>query len=127
MNRGLDIFFVVLHTSVMAFNLFGWIPKKTRKANLTLLLLTGIFWAVIGPVFFAFGYCPLTDWHWDVLREMGVKDLPNSYVKYLADRLTGLDFDAKLVDIFTGISYLTALLVSVTINSRDFIRKRKKR
>jgi len=44
--------------------------EKTRKANLILLLLTGLSWFGLG-IFYGWGYCPLTDWHWKVLRELG--------------------------------------------------------
>lgn len=81
-------------------------------------------WAVIGPLFYGFGYCPLTDWHWDILHSLGETNLPSSYVKYLADRLTGLDFDPGRIDLATGISYVAALMISVGINTRDFLRRR---
>ncbi|HPF94086.1 MAG TPA: DUF2784 family protein, partial [Tenuifilaceae bacterium] len=62
----LDVFFVAFHTLLIAFNLFGWIWWRTRKANLITLLLTGLSWIGLG-LFFGIGYCPLTDWHWQVL------------------------------------------------------------
>jgi len=116
----LDIFFVVLHTSIILFNLFGWIWKKTRKFNLVLLLITGSSWLFLGLIVGTLGYCPLTDWHFSVLNKLGISDLPSSYVKYLADRLTGLDFSSSLVDNVTLYSFLAALGFSVFFNIRDF-------
>ena len=122
MYRFLDIFFVIFHTSVVIFNLFGWIWKKTRRANLYLLLLTGASWGGLG-LFYGLGYCPLTDLHFRVLEKMGIYNLPNSYIKYLADRITGLSFNQDLVDSLTLYFYLAALVTSLVIN---YIDKRKR-
>ena len=120
----LDIFFVVFHSFLIIFNLFGWIWRKTRVWNLITLLLTGASWLILGWIVSAFGYCPLTDWHFRVLAELGNYDLPDSYIKYLADRLTGLDFDAGLVDKVTLLSFLASLLVSLVLNIRDYLRSK---
>ncbi|MCK5838377.1 MAG: DUF2784 family protein, partial [Bacteroidales bacterium] len=65
-----DTFFIIFHTALTLFNLFGWIWQKTRKLNLIILLLTGFSWFGLG-IFYGIGYCPLTDWHYRVLRKMG--------------------------------------------------------
>jgi hypothetical protein len=120
----LDIFFVVFHTGIIIFSLTGWIWKKTRKWNLIVLGLIGCSWLFLGMIVGMPGYCPLTDWHFDVLEKLGRTDLPYSYVKYLADRLTGLDFNANLVDDATLWSYIAALVVSLGLNLRDFWNSR---
>lgn len=113
----LDYFFIGFHTLLILFNVFGWIWKKTRKLNLILLLLTGLSWTLLG-IFYGFGYCPLTDWHFKVLRKLGEHDLPNSYIKYLVDRLLGLDVNADLVDQLTLIVFIVALAISLILNLR---------
>ncbi len=121
----LDIFFVIFHTSIIFFNLFGWIWRKTRKFNLVLLLITGSSWLFLGLIVGTLGYCPLTDWHFSVLNKLGISDLPSSYVKYLADRLTGLDLSPSLVDNVTLYSFLAALAISIFLNLLDYRRKKK--
>ncbi|MCX6335330.1 MAG: DUF2784 family protein [Bacteroidia bacterium] len=121
----LDIFFVVFHTSIIIFSLTGWLWKKTRKWNLILLALIGCSWLFLGLIVGVLGYCPLTGWHFDVLEKLGRTDLPYSYVKYLADRLTGLHFDAKLVDNATLYSFLAAFVISIVFNIRDVVRRRR--
>ena len=123
--RILDIFFVVFHTSIILFNLFGWIWRKTRIYNLILLILTGASWLILGLLVGTLGYCPLTDWHFNVLNKLGASDLPSSYVKYLADRLTGLNFDSSLVDRVTLYAFLAALGLSLFFNIRDFFAGRR--
>jgi Protein of Unknown function (DUF2784) len=122
--RILDIFFVLFHTSLIFFNLFGWIWRKTRILNLLLLGLTGASWLFLGLIVGTLGYCPLTDWHFNVLNKLGESGLPSSYVKYLADRLTGLDLNPSLVDHITLYAFLTALIISLVLNIRSYILKR---
>lgn len=118
MYAALDVFFLVFHTGWVVFNLVGWMWKKTRRANLVTLLLTGGSWVGLG-MWYGYGYCPCTDWHWQVRRAMGDDDLPRSYMKFLVDVLTGLDVGAALVDAVTVIGFVTALSVSAVLNGRD--------
>lgn len=119
----LDYFFVVFHTVLIAFNLFGWLWPGTRKLNLASLILTLLSWFVLG-IWYGFGYCPCTDWHWQVRAALGKYDMPASYIKFLLDKFTGMDWNAALVDGLTVASLLIAVCCSVIVNSKD--RKRKK-
>jgi hypothetical protein len=115
MLKFLDIFFVVFHTALVIFNLFGWIFKKTRLLNLVTLLLTGLSWFVLG-LFYGMGYCPFTDWHFSILEKMGKEISSTSYIQYLIDRLFDVWFSRQLVDRVTLISYIVALILSVYMN-----------
>lgn len=122
MLKLLDFFFTVFHTILILFNLFGWIFPATRRLNLIVLLITGGSWFILG-LFYGIGYCPLTDWHFQVLENSGYTDLPNSYVTFLIQRFTGHTPNQQLTDTVTMICYFTALVVSVVLN----LRKRKLR
>jgi len=111
----LDIFFVVFHTSLILFILFGWIWKPLRKWNLLAILLTAGSWTILG-IFYGFGYCPLTDWHFNILIKTGHTNLPSSYIKYLADRIAGQDFNPHLVDAMTLWGLILALVISLILN-----------
>lgn len=117
----LDYFFLIFHTSLSLFNVLGWIWQKTRRYNLALLLLTGSSWVFLG-IFYGFGYCPLTDWHWHVLHELGRHDLPASYITYLLERLTGADLPGQHVDMAVAGSFAAALALSAWLNIRDYRR-----
>jgi hypothetical protein len=121
--RLLDIFFVLFHSSLVLFNLLGWIWKKTRLANLITLAVTGASWLFLGLLVGTLGYCPLTDWHFSVLSRLGETGLPNSYMKYLVDRLTGLDVSPQLVDSVTLWTFVAALSISLVLNIRDKRRR----
>ena len=120
--RFLDVFFTVFHTFVILFNLFGWIWKCTRKANLICILLTAGSWLILG-IFYGLGYCPLTDWHFDVLERLGHTELPSSYISFLVNRLTGLHPDQGLVDAVTVWGLVVALAASVFMNFRNRVAK----
>jgi len=88
--------------------------------------LTGLSWIVLGFIVGAIGYCPLTDWHFKVLIKLGENDLPSSYIKYLSDRLTGLDLNEAFVDKITLCVFIAAFSISLFLNFRDFLRSGKK-
>jgi hypothetical protein len=118
----LDIFFTVFHTCLVLFNLFGWIWKKTRLLNLITLLVTAGSWSILG-IFYGFGYCPLTDWHFSVLEKLGYTNLPDSYLSFLFTRLTGLTIDQSLVDAVTLWGLIVALVISLYLNIRHWIKR----
>ena len=120
----LDKFFFVFHSFIIVFNLFGWIWEKTRVANLIMLLLTAFSWFILG-IWYGFGYCFCTDWHYQVRMKLGYFDMPSSYVKFLIDSLTGLDINAKLADTFTFTFFLLALIASILTNMQDWRNRRQ--
>jgi len=122
MLQFLNIFFLVFHSVLILFNLFGWIWKPLRKANLVTLLLTAGSWFILG-IFYGFGYCPFTDWHYDVLYKLGPTQLPDSYIQYLLETFFHLDVSQKTTDTFTLLGLVLALICSVYVN---FFRRRTK-
>ncbi|MGE3801807.1 MAG: DUF2784 domain-containing protein [Candidatus Kapaibacterium sp.] len=122
----LDIILFTFHAALVAFNLFGWLPKRTRPAHLYTILLTLASWSLLG-LFCGFGYCPLTDYHWDVKRQLGETNLPTSCIEYYLDRLTPFDWDASVVDPLVLTLTLTALTGSLLLNWNDWKKRREER
>ena len=123
MYHFLDAFFVAFHTGLIGFNLVGWAWQRTRRLHFIAICATLLSWFGLGVVY-GWGYCPLTDWHWDVKRAMGESALPASWVKYYLDRLTGVAWDAGVVDILVIGSAFGAFSVSLALNLRDSLRRR---
>jgi len=117
----LDIGFALFHSALIAFNLTGWAFRKTRRVHLVVISLTILSWVGLG-FFYGFGYCPCTDWHWDVKRALGETALPASWVKYYVDWLTGKNCNPDLVDIAVGVLGFGALIVSIVLNAKDWRR-----
>lgn len=124
LDEGLNLFFFVFHSGLILFNLLGWAWKKTRRANLILLLLTVLSWFVLG-IWYGFGYCPCTDWHWQVRDRLGHTVMSPSYLVFLIRTFTGLEVDKNLVDVFAVSFLLSALAASAYVNIRDIRRSGK--
>ncbi|MEX2232187.1 MAG: DUF2784 family protein [Cyclobacteriaceae bacterium] len=116
-----DKFFYIFHVALIIFNLFGWIPKSLRRWNLLTLLMTAFSWFVLG-IFYGFGYCFFTDWHWQVREKLGYATDSNSYIHFLLTQLTPLSVREDVVDLFTGVLFFLALLISVYVNVRSMRR-----
>lgn len=114
----LDILFLVFHSILILFNLFGWIWKKTRRLNLLTLLITGFSWIGLG-LFYGLGYCFLTDLHWRVLEKLGESNISDSYIQYLFNRILGIQISAYFTDYLTVILFFIALIMSVYFNLRN--------
>ena len=122
MDRFLDKFFFVFHSSWILFLLFGWAWKKTRRANLAVILLTAFSWFILG-IWYGYGYCPSTDWHWRVRARLGYVDLPTSYTKFLIDSLTGWNVSQTFVDMLTLVLLVLAFGASLYLNLKDWRKK----
>ncbi len=111
----LNILFTVVHIALTLFNLTGWLWPKTRKLHLITLSLTILSWFLLG-IWHGWGYCPLTDWHWDVKQQLGETNLPNSFIKYYADKITGQDIAANLIDKITVGGLIFAIAGAMLVN-----------
>ncbi|MDZ7807339.1 MAG: DUF2784 domain-containing protein [Gracilimonas sp.] len=115
----LDYFFVVFHLLLIAFNLIGWIWRKTRRLHLYVISATIFSWLGLGA-FYGWGYCPCTDWHWQVKRALGEAGLPSSYIKYYLDQMFGFSWDTFTVDVLVAALGIGAFLVSIVANYREW-------
>jgi hypothetical protein len=125
MYQLLNHFFFFFHTVVILFNTFGWIPRRTRRWNLLTLGITAFSWFVLG-IWYGWGYCFCTDWHWQVREELGYHDTSRSYIHFLVLQLTGVNFDPRLVETVTMIVFTLSVICSVILNMRWFVSTRTK-
>ncbi|HEX6190937.1 MAG TPA: DUF2784 domain-containing protein [Chitinophagaceae bacterium] len=119
----LDIFYTLIHLAIIGFNLLGWIWPRTRKAHLIVVAATAASWFILG-IWFGWGYCPVTDWQWNVKEKLGERDLPSSFITYIAEKATGKDFSDGFVNIITLIVFLVIILITIYLN---FFAKRGRR
>ena len=111
----LDAFLTLVHLVIIGFNLFGWIWPATRKAHFVCVLATAASWFLLG-IWFGRGYCPVTDWQWRVKEQLGEQNLPASFIKYYADKISGQSISSSLIDLATVITFAIAALFSVYVN-----------
>ncbi|MFC1669697.1 DUF2784 domain-containing protein [Spirochaetota bacterium] len=117
----LDYFFLVFHTSFTLFNVFGWIWKKTRKAHFITLALTAFSWFVLG-IWYGWGFCFCTDWHWYVRQMLGRPIKSWSYIHFLILEITGIDMNPDLVDRSTMAIFALSVIASFYFNFKDWKR-----
>lgn len=121
----LDWFFFIFHFLFVIFVLTGWIWKKTRPWNLVCILLTLSSWFLLGLIY-GIGFCPFTEWHWQILDRLGRTNLPDSYISYLLIRSTGLTLPQNLVDTATVLGGIISFIISLVLNIRDRIKSKNK-
>ena len=122
MLQFLDILLFATHFVVMMFIILGWIWPKTRKAHLILLAATLLSWFVMG-YWKGWGYCILTDWEWDIKRELGETNLPSSYTAYIFNSILGLNLSRIVVDYITALGLLFGVVMAIYFT---WLKKSKK-
>ncbi len=122
-NEALNIFFFVFHTAFTLFNVVGWIFPRTRRLHLITIALTAFSWFILG-IWYGWGYCLCTDWHWNIREDMGFDDQSRSYIHFLIFHLTGINFNPRLVENLTLIIFLLSAVLSIWLNIKD--RKKNK-
>ena len=117
----LDILFTLLHLVIIFFNLLGWIFPSTLRLHFYSIMLTVFCWVILG-IWYGVGYCPITDWQWQIKEKLGETNLPNSFIKYAADSVTGRNINADIIDWITLIGFSLATRISIYLN---FIKSKK--
>ncbi|MBS1633015.1 MAG: DUF2784 domain-containing protein, partial [Bacteroidetes bacterium] len=56
-----------------------------------------------------------------VKEKLGEANLPNSFIKYFADKITGRNFNPAIIDQITLYTFLAAIAASIYVN---FFRKK---
>jgi len=115
----LNIFFFAFHTVFTLFNMVGWAFPKTRKLHLITLSLTAFSWFILG-IWYGWGFCFCTQWHWEVRRKLGFVDESNSYIHFLILKVTGINLSEDLVETGTLIVFLICIALSLTLNIKDY-------
>ncbi|NIA14225.1 MAG: DUF2784 family protein [Nitrospiraceae bacterium] len=106
----------------MGFVLFGWMARRTRKAQLLAVLVTAFSWFFLG-IWYGFGFCFCTEWHWRVRERLGYTEMSDSYIEFLLEAVTPWDFNRTLVDTVTILIFLVVCVATAWVNLRD--RKRR--
>lgn len=107
-----DVGLTLAHLAVIAVNLTGWTIPALRGITLWVQGFTVASWVGLG-VLRGWGYCPLTDWHWQVKRALGESDLPSDFVTYLLVRVAGLPVDETFVQGLILGSFAIAVVAAV--------------
>ena len=122
----LDVFFFGFHSILILFNVFGWMIPRWRLANLITLCLTAFSWFFLG-IWYGWGYCFCTDWHWQIRNLLGYENSSSSYIHFLILKITHVDLPENLVDYGIAILFFTSFSISIYLNIQKFKRRKKDR
>jgi Protein of Unknown function (DUF2784) len=118
----LNIFFFVFHTAFTLFNITGWAFRSVRRWHLITMLLTAASWFILG-IWYGWGYCVCTDWHWKVRAAMGIHDHSRSYIHFLILKITGYNLNTDLVEQATLYIFLLCFTLTIWLNFKDSRKK----
>ena len=113
--QALNYFFFAFHTAFTLFNIVGWAFRRTRRLHLVTMLLTAFSWFVLG-IWYGWGFCFCTEWHYAVRRHLGFTDQTPSYIHFLLLKLTGYNASIVLVEKATLIVFVSALVLNVAFS-----------
>lgn len=114
----LDLFYTLAHLLIISFNLFGWMWNRLLRLHLVCVLTTAFSWIVLG-YWYGWGYCFLTDWHWEVKVQLGETNLPASFVTYFLSKLNLHQISEALIDAVTAILFIAAACISLYRNIKS--------
>lgn len=109
----LNIAFHAIHLAVIALNMLGWMMPRLRRITLLCQAVTLACWVGFGFARGWWGYCPLTDWHWQVLRSLGKTELPTNYISYIAQEWAGLTLEHGMASGLVAGCFGMAVLVNL--------------
>jgi uncharacterized protein DUF2784 len=113
----LNVGFFVFHSSWILFNCIGGMWRETRGWQLVTVALTALSWFGLG-IWYGWGYCPCTEWHWQVRARLGHHD-PPSYIQLLIRELIGVDLGPEPANALALVTLTVVAVVSVVLNIRD--------
>jgi hypothetical protein len=119
--EALNVGFFVFHTVWIGFNCVGWAWRRTRRWQFVTVSLTALSWFGLG-IWYGWGYCPSTDWHWQIRERLGRHD-PPSYIQLLVRELTGIDLNPDMANALALGTLIVVGLLTAFLNIRDIRRE----
>jgi len=110
----LDAAFHPLHAAIILLSTLGWVFPPTRRIGLAIQVLVLFCWFGLGW-FRGFGYCLATDWHNRIQRSRGKQGFPHGYIRFLCERLAGIESEPAATDRITMAVFFVALACSLAV------------
>jgi Protein of Unknown function (DUF2784) len=117
MDQILNVGFFVFHSAWILFNCVGWMWRRTRPWQLATVSLTALSWFGLG-IWYGWGYCPCTEWHWQVRGRLGHHD-PSSYIQLMIRELLGIDLGSNRANALALVTLTAVAAISILLNIRD--------
>ncbi len=122
----LDWTLFLSHVCLIIFNMVGWIWRRTRVLHLVTMGLTTFSWFVLGAIY-GWGYCFCTDYHADILRQLGHPDANATFIQLLFTRLFRISLSQSVADNLAVAVFALILIATVFVWTREWYRRKTER
>lgn len=112
----------IFHLVIVLFLTFGWIFARTRQLHRWAVGITAFLWIVVGAFVGKLGYCPVTDWHWQVKKLRGEENLPVSYIDYHLQKI-GIHLPPERADQIVMAVFAAIVVITLAL----WVRERRAR
>lgn len=121
-----DIFLTFFHDAFSIWNCLAWIFPKLRFLHFITINLTFLSWIGLG-YFYGWGYCFLTDYHYNIKYQLGERNLPPSYIQLRIYEIFGILPDLELTNWILGILFSLLLIISYyfQLSSKNYFFKQE--
>lgn len=126
----LHVLLTFIHICLIVYNVFGGFLRRYWFLHWLTVHLTLFSWIGMG-YWYGWGYCILTDWHWQIREHLGEIPQYSSFLSYLLFTLLGIPpFPEKYIDYIAigglGIGFLHAEWNLIRWYCQKKILKKKK-
>lgn len=83
------------------------------------MLMVAFSWFVLG-IKYGIGYCPVTQWHWEVRSILDRPVEAHSYIQFMIDRFMGISLDERYVGAGTLVIFALLLSLSILLNRKYY-------
>jgi len=87
------------------------------------MLPTLFSWGALGAIY-GWGYCFLTHWHYKVLHELDVLNLPHNYIAYFLNNVLGFSIGEAFIDKMAYMVFGVVVVCSGILHVLDFKNSR---
>ena len=104
-----------VHLLVILFVATGWMVSALLPFHLALTGLTLMCWFILG-LWFGFGYCPISDWHWKFKGALGDGQPQGSYIHFVLQHMRKNKISAAVVDKVVLVGTVVIMGISLFLN-----------
>lgn len=112
------------HVGLVVFNMIGWMWTRTRQAHLVTLGLTAFSWLGLGAMY-GWGYCFCTDYHAQILRELGNPDADVTFIQLMFKRLLGVVLSQATADNLAVAVFVLIVIATTVVWVRQYAGRNK--
>lgn len=102
------------HVALIAFNMVGWIWRRTRVLHLVTISLTAFSWLVLGA-WYGWGYCFCTDYHAQILEQLNDPGANVTFIQLMFQRLFRIELSQPAADGLAVSVFVLILLATAAV------------